>query len=158
MRICSLLPSATEIVFALELGDRLVAVTHECDVPTTADSIPIITRSTINAAAEGSRSIDHHVTEALHRGSSLYALDQALLERLDPDLILTQELCEVCAISYAEVAKAVHRLEVGAAATRTLLSLEPHDLTGVLQSIEQVGEAAGVPERAATLTRDLRER
>lgn len=158
MRICSLLPSGTEILFALELGDRLVAVTHECDLPASAGPIPVITRSTLDHAGRGSRDIHNHVTEAMHRGSSLYALDHELLERLDPDLILTQELCDVCAISYAEVATAVHRLEITLPGKRTILSLEPHDLTGVLQSIEQVGAAAGVLERAATLTRALRER
>jgi len=158
MRICSLLPSGTEILFALELGDRLVAVTHECDVPASAGPIPVITRSTLDHAGRGSRAIHNHVTEAMHRGSSIYALDHELLERLDPDLILTQELCDVCAISYAEVATAVHRLELTLPGKRTVLSLEPHDLTGVLQSIEQVGDAAGVLERAATLTRALRER
>ncbi len=157
MRICSLLPSGTEIVFALELGDRLVAVTHECDVPASAGQIPVITRSPVDSG-RGSRDIHNHVTEAMHRGSSIYALDHELLERLDPDLILTQELCEVCAISYAEVAAAVHRLEVTLPGKRTILSLEPHDLTGVLHSIEQVGDAAGVGQRAATVTRALRER
>ena len=158
MRICSLLPSGTEILFALGLGDRLVAVTHECDVPASAGPIPIITRSTLDHAGRGSRDIHNHVTEAMHRGSSIYSLDHELLERLDPDLILTQELCEVCAISYAEVATAVHRLEITLPGKRTILSLEPHDLTGVLQSIEQVGTAAGVRERAATVTRALHER
>ena len=158
MRICSLLPSATEIVFALGLEDQLVAITHECDVPGNVGSIPIITRSTMDHATLGSRDIHNHVTEAAHRGSSIYSLDQALLERLDPDLILTQELCEVCAISYEEVARAVHRLELTLPGKRTVLSLEPHDLAGILQIIEQVGDAAGVHERAALLTRSLRER
>src|SRR5260370_3735926 len=158
MRICSLLPSGTEILFALELGDRLVAVTQECGRPASAGPIPVITRSTLDHAGRGGRAIHNHVSEAMHRGSSIYALDHELLERLDPDLILTQELCEVCAISYAEVATAVHRLEITLPGKRTILSLEPHDLTGVLQSIEQVGDAAGVLERAATLTRALRER
>ncbi len=158
MRICSLLPSGTEILFALELGERLVAVTHECDVPAGAGPIPIITRSTLDHAGRGSRDIHNHVTEAMHRGSGIYTLDHELLARLDPDLIVTQELCEVCAISYAEVATAVHRLEITLPGKRTILSLEPHDLAGVLQSIEQVGDAAGVLERAATLTRALRER
>ncbi len=158
MRICSLLPSGTEIVFALDLGDQLVAITHECEVPARAGTIPIITRSMIDQAARGSRDIHNHVTEALHRGSSIYSLDHELLERLDPDLILTQELCEVCAISYKEVAKAVHRLEVTLPRTRTVLSLEPHDLAGVLESIEQVGDAASVHERAAALVRTLRDR
>jgi iron complex transport system substrate-binding protein len=158
MRICSLLPSGTEIVFALDLGDQLVAVTHECDVPARAGTIPIITRSTFDQATRRSRDIHNHVTEAMHRGSSIYSLDRELLERLDPTLILTQELCEVCAISYEEVVKAVHRLEVTLPGKRTILSLEPHDLAGVLHSIEQVGDAAGVHERAATLAQTLRDR
>src|SRR6266436_1757867 len=158
MRICSLLPSGTEIVFALDLGVQLVAITHECDVPAREGAIPIITRSTIDQAARGSRDIHNHVTEALHRGSSIYSLDHELLERLGPTLILTQELCEVCAISYEEVVKAVHRLEVTLPGKRTILSLEPHDLAGVLHSIEQVGDAAGVHERAAALVRTLRDR
>ena len=158
MRICSLLPSGTEIIFALDLGDQLVAVTHECDVPARAGTIPIITRSTFDQATRGSRDIHNHVTEAMHRGSSIYSLDRELLERLDPNLILTQELCEVCAISYEEVVKAVHRLEVTLPGKRTILSLEPHDLAGVLHSIEQVGDAAGVHERASALVQTLRDR
>ena len=148
MRICSLLPSATDIVFALGLGDRLVAVTHECDVPPSASPLPVITRSTIDHGGRGSREIHNHVMTALHGGSSLYSLVQALLERLEPDLILTQELCDVCAISYHEVAKAVHRLEVRLPGKRTILSLEPRTLAGILETIEQVGEAAGDRERA----------
>src|SRR2546430_13295518 len=93
MRICSLLPSATEIVLALGLGDHLVAVTHECDLPVGARPMPVITRSTVDHGTRGSREIHTHVTAAAHRGSSIYALDQELLERLDPDIILTQELC-----------------------------------------------------------------
>ncbi len=158
MRICSLLPSATEIVFALGLGDRLVAVTHECDLPAAAAPVPVITRSTMDHGTRGSRDIHNHVTAAAHSGSSLYSLDQELLERLDPDLILTQELCDVCAISYDEVAKAVHRLEVKLPGKRTLLSLEPRTLADILESIRQVGEATGVREHAAGLVRSLRQR
>src|SRR5258708_35235498 len=112
MRICSLLPSGTEILFALELGDRLVAVTHECDVPASAGPIPVITRSTLDHAGRGSRDIHNHVTEAMHRGSSIYALDHEPLERLDPDLIPTAESCDACAISDAEAAAADQRPEV----------------------------------------------
>ncbi len=158
MRICSLLPSATEIVFALGLGDRLVAVTHECDVPPGVLAVPVITRSTIDPHARGSREIHNHVTAAMHSGSSLYTLDQELLERLNPDLILTQELCDVCAISYHEVAKAVHRLDVTLPGKRTILSLEPRSLAGILESIEQVGEVAGARQRATALVRDLQRR
>src|SRR5216117_3634358 len=92
MRICSLLPSATEIVLALGLGDHLVAVTHECDLPAGARPLPLVTRSSVDHLTLDSRAIHTHVTAAAHSGSSLYALDQELLERLDPDIILTQEL------------------------------------------------------------------
>src|SRR5919197_3516670 len=112
MRICSLLPSATEIVLALGLGDRLVAVTHECDLPVGARPVPVITRSTLDRSARGSREVHTHVTAAAHSGSSLYALDHELLARLDPNIILTQELCDVCAVSYDQVAEAVHRLDL----------------------------------------------
>ena len=89
LKICSLLPSATEIVFALGLGDQLVAVTHECDFPPEAAHLPVITRSTLDPRTHGSREIHNHISNAVHAGSSIYALDQGLLERLNPDLILT---------------------------------------------------------------------
>src|SRR2546428_1752109 len=110
MRICSLLPSATDVVLALGLGDQLVAVTHECDLPPGLREVPVITRSGVDQGQASSREIHNHVTAAAHSGSSIYTLDQALLERLEPDLILTQELCDVCALSYEEGAKAVHPL------------------------------------------------
>src|SRR5438093_10729221 len=112
MRIGSLLPSATDIVLALGLGDQLVAVTHECDLPPGLREVPVITRSRVDQGQASSREIHNHVTVAAHSGSSIYTLDQALLERLEADLILTQELWEVCAISYSEVAKAVQRFDV----------------------------------------------
>ena len=154
MRICSLLPSATEIVFSLGLGDRLVAVTHECDYPDEARRLPVITRSIMPHTTAGSREIHAHISRALHSGSSIYALDQTLLAQLEPDLILTQELCDVCAVSYEEVEAAVHRLE----GERTILSLEPTSLAGILETIEQVGAGAGVPERATALIRQLKPR
>lgn len=158
MRICSLLPSATDIVLSLGLEDRLVAVTHECDLPETA-RVPVITRSTMGSGSHRSRDIHNHVTQSAHTGSSLYALDQELLARLDPDIILTQELCDVCAISYDEVRKAVHRLDpAGLEGKRTILSLEPKTLDGILDTIAEVGEVTGAGERAMRLVESLRER
>ena len=154
LRICSLLPSATEIVFALGLGQHLVAVTHECDFPPEVARLPVITRSTLDHGTRRSRDVHHHIAGALHRGSSIYALDQDLLERLDPSLILTQELCDVCAVSYDVVEKAVHHL----AGERTLLSLEPTSLSGILETLTQVGEAAGAGERAMALVAELQGR
>ncbi len=158
MRICSLLPSATEIVLALGLGDHLVAVTHECDLPAGARPVPVVTRGSVDHLTLDSRAIHTHVTAAAHSGSSLYALDQEVLGRLDPDIILTQDLCDVCAVSYDQVAEAVHRLDVTLPGKRTVLSLEPKGLAGILDVIEQVGDVTGVPECAAALIRELRAR
>lgn len=154
LKICSLLPSATEIVFALGRGDNLVAVTHECDFPPEAARLPVITRSTLDHRTHGSREIHNHISSAVHAGSSIYALDQDLLERLNPDLILTQELCDVCAVSYDVVETAVHRLE----GHRLILSLEPTSLGGILETVKQVGEATGAHERAVAVVRELQER
>jgi iron complex transport system substrate-binding protein len=152
--ICSLLPSATEIVFALGLGDRLAALTHECDFPPEAARLPVITRSTLDShEPHSSREIHTHITAALHGGSSIYLLDQELLHRLAPDLILTQELCDVCAVSYETVQQAVRRLHGHA----TILSLEATTLQGIFDTIRQVGEATGTSARAASLARGLEE-
>ena len=154
LKICSLLPSATEIVFALGRGDHLVAVTHECDFPPEAARLPVITRSTLEHRTHGSREIHNHISSAMHAGSSVYLLDQDLLERLNPDLILTQELCDVCAVSYEVVERAVHRLE----GQRVILSLEPTSLGGILEAVEQVGEATGAQERALAVVHELQQR
>lgn len=154
MRICSLLPSATEIVYALGLGDRLVAVTHECDTPPEAATKPRITRSAIDPATLTSAQIDALVAEHVHEHRGIYQLDRALLEQLDPDLILTQELCEVCAVSYDEVQRAARTLY----GERRILSLEPTTLDGVLETILVVGEATGTADRAAELVAALRAR
>src|SRR3989475_10733504 len=111
LRICSLLPSATEIVFELGLSDWLVAVTHECDYPPEATRLPVITRSTLDHGTHHSRELHNHIAGSLHAGSSIYALDHALLQRLDPTLILNQQLCDVCAVSYDIVQHAVQRLQ-----------------------------------------------
>src|SRR5262245_52590017 len=153
LKICSLLPSATEIVFALGLGDQLAAVTHECDFPPEAVGLPVITRSILDHRTHSSREIHNHISSAVHGGSSIYALDQDLLERLNPDLILTQELCDVCAVSYDVVETAVHRLE----GRRTILSLEPTSLGGIVETLKRVGEAAEAQERAAAVVRGLEE-
>jgi iron complex transport system substrate-binding protein len=153
MRICSLLPSTTEIVYALGLGDELVAVTHECDYPPEAASKPHITRSYVDGERMDSRAIDALVSARAHEHTGLYALDRDLLERLDPDLILTQELCDVCAVSYAEVQQAVRALY----GERTVLSLEPQCLDEVLEAILRVGQVTGREARAATLVQELQQ-
>jgi iron complex transport system substrate-binding protein len=152
-RIVSLLPSATEIVYALGLGERLVGVTHECDYPAEARSKPVLTSSALPHAGS-SAEIDRHVRASVHAGSSLYALDSALLERLEPALILTQELCVVCAVSYEIVATAARRLR----GDPRVVSLEPSSLEDVFATIAFVGELTGTTERAATVVTELRER
>jgi len=158
MRICSLLPSATDIIVALGLRDNLVAVTHECEVPPGAQAIPVITRSTLPAGTVNSRGIDNHVRAAAHGGSSLYLLDQAMLEKCDPDLIITQELCDVCAIGYQHVAAAVRRLEATASTKRVILSVEPQTLEQILEATFRIGEAAGVRDGARQVVREMHER
>lgn len=154
LRICSLLPSATEIVFSLGLGDCLAGVTHECDWPPEAAGLPVVTRSSLDSEASTSREIHNHISRSLHSGSSIYQLDKGHLARADPSLILTQELCDVCAVAYGEVRQAVRQLE----GERTILSLEPADLEGILQTIGQVARHCGVPERGEAVVAGLRER
>lgn len=153
MRICSLLPSATEIVCALGLESELIGVTHECDYPAAVRNLPRVTRSVVNSDGLSSGQIDALVTSHLHEHRGLYQLDRALLERLDPDLILTQELCDVCAVSYAEVQDAVRALF----GERTVLSLEPTRLDEVIEAIERVGALTTRAEAARTLTMNLRD-
>ncbi len=159
MRIVSLLPSATEIVYALGLGDALVGVTHECDYPANTRSKPIVTRSLIDHAGATSEEIDQAVRQLLGDGLSLYALDHAQLAQLAPDLILTQALCEVCAVSFGEVERAVRDVsdEFGRIAPR-VLSLEPNGLDDILATIRLVGAATGSAGAAGALVDSLRGR
>ena len=153
-RIVSLLPSATEIVCALGLQDRLVAVTHECDFPADVlASVPRVTSNLLPAEMRRSDEIDAAVRAAVSDGHGLYALDDALLAELEPDLILTQELCDVCAVAYPRVVEAA-RLAGGGSAPM-IVSLEPHSLPDVLATIELVAELAGEPERGRELGNDL---
>nr|MDQ6925799.1 cobalamin-binding protein [Candidatus Eremiobacteraeota bacterium] len=99
MRVVSLLPSATEILFAIGAGDDVVGVTHECDFPAGARTRPHLTSSLLPAELDAA-GIDRHVRASVHAGSSLYGLDDRALGALEPDLIVTQELCAVCAVSY----------------------------------------------------------
>lgn len=156
MRIVSLLPSATEIVCAIGLQDELVGVTHECDWPPSVIGTPIVTRDIAStaAAAGGSRAIHDRVTAAMHSGSSLYALDEAALEAAEPDLIITQELCRACAVSYADVNEVVRRIDADIA----VVSLEPTSIEGILHSITTVGAMTEVEDAAIELVEQLRTR
>lgn len=154
MRIVSLLPSATEIVFALGLGDELVGVTHECDFPAEAADVPVVTRSTHDLEGVASREIDRLVGDAIHGGSSLYELDEAALEAASPDLILTQELCAVCAVSYRQVNEVARAID----ADITVVSLEPTSIEGIFNSISTVGAMADAEDAAVELVGELRAR
>lgn len=151
MRICSLLPSATEIVYALGLGDQLYGVSHECDFPPDATSKPTVIRSVFDSSGLSSFEIDQTVRERLRRGEGVYAIDLDRLREADPDLILTQELCDVCAVPYREVKWAVEQFD----SRPHLLSLSPLLFGDVLQDIRRVGEATDRRERAASLVGDL---
>ncbi len=154
MRIVSLLPSATEIVFALGLGDQLVGVTHECDWPPEARDKAVVTRAANELGGGSSRSIHDLVSAAVHGGSSLYALDEELLRDLRPDLIITQELCAVCAVSYRMVSEAVRRIEAGT----SVVSLEPTSIEGIFNTIATVGAMTDAENRAVRLVGRLRAR
>lgn len=154
LRICSLLPSSTEILYALGLGDEVVAVTHECDYPPEAASKPQATTSVIDDRRLTSKEIDHHVSSNIGRHGSIYHLKQDLLEELRPNLIITQELCDVCAVSYKEVQRATRVLDGEA----RVVSLEPNTLDEVLDTILLVGELTNRQEIAADKVQQLRER
>jgi iron complex transport system substrate-binding protein len=154
VRIVSLLPSATEIVFALGLGEELVGRTHECDYPAEALSVPVMTADVGAELGASSRRIHDRVCAQLHDGSAIYHLDETALADAHPDLILTQELCDVCAVGYREVSEAVRRID----GEISVISLEPRSIEGILNTISTVGAMADAEDEAVGLIEILRER
>ena len=154
MRLVSLLPSATEIVYALGLGDDLAGVTFECDEPPAARSEKAIVVGGLDTSGMTPGDIDRYVRAQLAAGQDLYTLHARALAGLQPDLILTQDLCRVCAIPSGQVSEALDYLGCRA----DVLTLDPHSLDEVLDSILVVGQRAGVAERAAQLVAGLRDR
>jgi iron complex transport system substrate-binding protein len=153
MRIASLVPSATEMLFALGLGDQVVAVTHECDYPPGAEQLPHLTRSVIPEGLDAAE-IDRAVRERTARGESLYELDEELLAQLDVDLIVTQAVCEVCAVSFDDVRAVAERLPT----KPRVISLDPSTLGEVLADIPRLAQAADVPEAGEALATEAGER
>lgn len=153
MRICSLLPSATEIIFALGAEDLLVAVSHECDYPAGTAQIPKVTRSNIPLGFS-SAEIDAAVSSSLQVAGSLYELDLPLLEQLQPDVVITQKLCSVCAVSYDSVQEAVADLK----SRPQLLNLEPNSLDDILAGMRTVGGLIGRPSAAEAVVSSLERR
>jgi iron complex transport system substrate-binding protein len=154
MRVVSLLPSATEIVYALGLGDDLVGVTFECDEPSHARTEKMIVVGGRDTSAMTPGEIDEYVRTQMAAGADLYTLHTGALAALDPDLILTQDLCRVCALPTDHVQDALDYLGCRA----DVISLDPRSLAEVLDSITEVGRRAGAVDRAAALTAGLRGR
>jgi iron complex transport system substrate-binding protein len=154
VRIVSLLPSATEMVAAVGLADRLVGRTHECDWPPEVASVPAVTADRVDRGGMSSAEIDRSVGEAMAQGRGLYRLDAAALAAARPDLIVTQALCGVCAVERDEVEEVARAIPSRPA----VLSLEPETLGGVLDCVLRVGEAAGAPRAARRVVAGLRER
>jgi iron complex transport system substrate-binding protein len=153
MRITSLVPSATESLFALGLGDQVVAVTHECDFPAEALRLPRLTRSVIPEGLDPYE-IDTMVREVTARGEPLYELDEAQLADVAPDLIVTQALCAVCAVSYDDVRAVAGRLP----SKPDVISLDPSSLSEVLDDLVRLASTTGVREQGERLRADLEAR
>jgi iron complex transport system substrate-binding protein len=153
MRIASLVPSATESLFALGLGDHVVAVTHECDYPPEALRLPRLTRSVIPEGLDP-HEIDAMVREVTGRGEPLYELDEGELAAVAPDLIATQALCAVCAVSYDDVRAVAGRLDT----KPEVISLDPSSLNEMLDDLVRLAEALGVRARGDRLRAELEAR
>lgn len=154
-RIVSLLPSATEIVCALGLEDRLVGISHSCDYPPSVAHLPRLTRPRRDLSGLSSAEIDAAVRASLHEDGSVYEIDVEAIRALAPDLVLTQGICDVCAVPEGQILSLVEpTLRVGT----QILSLDAHDLTAIFESIRAVAAATGVPDRAERLITDMQRR
>ena len=154
IRIVTTLPSATEIVALLGLEQNLVGITHECDYPPSITKKPVVMRSVFDTTKMNNREIDDSVLSTLTKGNPLYEIDEQLLKSLKPDLIITQELCEVCATPFRDVYRAIGTLEP----KPTVLSLRPHVIADVLEDVMRIGHATGEVERAERVVSELQKR
>ena len=154
MKIYSFIPSATEMVYALGLGDQLCGVTHECDYPPEARTKPVAITSLIDSTSLSQRQIDDKVVESMSHGHGLYSIDKSLLRASKPDVVITQELCDVCSVSLRDVLSTISDLS----ASCNVVSLKPRGLNGVLEDILEVGEACGAQRAAEDLVESLEAR
>jgi len=146
-RIVSFLPSATEMICALGLGDRLMGITHECDYPPEIMGKPIVVRSVLPIERMSQSEIDSAVTERLRNGLSLYRVDETLMREISPDLILTQDLCQVCAPSGNEVSQLLKLLPT----KPQILWLTPKSIEQIFENVRDLGEATGCLQKAEAL-------
>jgi iron complex transport system substrate-binding protein len=153
MRIVSLVPHATELLFALGLGDDVVAVTHECDFPAEVRRLPHITRDVLPTGLSAAE-IDAAVRERTEQGKAIYELDEHRLTALEPDLIVTQALCQVCAVSYDDVVKVAERIPTAP----QVISLDPKTLGEAMGDIRTIAQATGVRDAALDLVTHQRAR
>jgi iron complex transport system substrate-binding protein len=154
MRICSLVPGATEVVVTLGLGEALVGISHECDYPPAVRHVPVMVQPVIDSHDTDSAAIDRQVKSFISSGQPLYRLDEGAFEAARPDIILMQDLCHVCAI-------APHQLEQGVQSLSPrpqLVNLAPHSLAEMIDDVERIGAALGVASRAIDLAQSLRSR
>jgi len=149
MRIVSLVPSATEMLFELGLGDDVAAVTHECDHPPEVQTLPKVTRDVLGPGLAPAE-VDRAVRELTEQGRSIYELDEEALRRLQPDLIVTQALCTVCAVSYDDVRAIADRLD----SRPTVVSLDPHTLGEVLGDVRTLAQATDSKDAGVDLVQD----
>ena len=153
-RIVSFLPAATEIAAALGLMDEVVGVSHECDFPREANERPRVTRCPVHNAGLTSGEVDEWVRRALRDNGTIYTIDEPLLRELRPDVILTQKLCDVCAVGYGTVARLAETLPD----PPRVVNLEPSSLSDIFDDVRRVAEVCGVSERAEKMLARLSER
>ena len=154
MRICSLLPGATEVVAALGLADDVVGVSHECDYPPAMRHKPVMVTPAIDAERSDSAEIDRQVRNTLAEGERLYALDERLFTEAQPELVITQDLCQVCAVTPGQLEQAIQQLPK----QPRLLTLNPSSLTDVIHDVERIGTATGQADKGAAFAASLRSR
>ncbi len=150
-RIVSLLPAATEIAAALGLMNQIVGVSHECDYPAEANERPRVTHCPIHHTGLTSGEVDEWVRRALHENGTIYRINEPLLRELQPDVILTQKLCDVCAVGYGTVARLAETLP----GPPRVVNLEPSGLSDIFEDIRRVADVCGVPESADKLVAEL---